>query len=193
MTPSFHFHTIFSYAKSPFLGDLCVTLIYLKTPRLPGWSFQQRIHGGVLPPPHSPRQARGCGFPPLIRYEKTASLHQSLQKNPSSFWGCAVGIVTRVEKPQRNEKLERFCAEGILVHMLRSVIVKRSLQQSFSGRSRWLLHNLGSKVSLGGYCWKRGVVRMIHYQAWKSDQVWCFFFFQGLNMEINTVIMRTAH
>ncbi|MFO8165747.1 MAG: hypothetical protein R6T98_14605 [Desulfatiglandales bacterium] len=55
----------------------------------------------------------------------------------------AVGIVTRVEKPQRNEKLERFCAEGILVNMLRSKIVKRALQQGFSGRSRWLLHNLG--------------------------------------------------
>jgi len=36
----------------------------------------------------------------------------------------AVGIVTRVGKPQRNEKLERFCAEGILVTMLRSKIVK---------------------------------------------------------------------
>jgi hypothetical protein len=36
----------------------------------------------------------------------------------------AVGIVTRVEKPQRNEKLERFCAEDIVVHMLRSKIVK---------------------------------------------------------------------
>ncbi|MFO8164040.1 MAG: hypothetical protein R6T98_05855 [Desulfatiglandales bacterium] len=39
----------------------------------------------------------------------------------------AVGIVTRVEKPQRNAKLERFCAEGIFVNMLRSKIVKRSL------------------------------------------------------------------
>jgi hypothetical protein len=56
----------------------------------------------------------------------------------------ALGIVTRVEKPQRNEKLERFCAEGILVNMLRSKIVKRALQHGFSGRSRWLLHNLGS-------------------------------------------------
>ncbi|MFO8163433.1 MAG: class I SAM-dependent methyltransferase [Thermodesulfobacteriota bacterium] len=55
----------------------------------------------------------------------------------------AVGIVTRVEKPQRNEKLERLCAEGIFVNMLRSKIVKRALQQGFSGRSRWLLHNLG--------------------------------------------------
>jgi hypothetical protein len=27
--------------------------------------------------------------------------------------------------------------------MLRSKIVKRALQQGFSGRSRWLLHNLG--------------------------------------------------
>jgi CheY-like chemotaxis protein len=32
----------------------------------------------------------------------------------------AVGIVTRIEKPQRNEKLERFCAEGIFINMLRS-------------------------------------------------------------------------
>jgi len=55
----------------------------------------------------------------------------------------AVGIVTRVEKPQRNEKLERFCAKGILVNMLRSKIGKQALQQGFSGRSRWLLHNLG--------------------------------------------------
>jgi hypothetical protein len=55
----------------------------------------------------------------------------------------AVGIVTRVEKPQRNEKLERFCAEGIFIHMLRSKIGKRALQQGFSGRSRCLLHNLG--------------------------------------------------
>jgi hypothetical protein len=36
----------------------------------------------------------------------------------------AVGIVTRVEKPQRNEKLERFCAEGIFINMLRSKIGK---------------------------------------------------------------------
>jgi hypothetical protein len=51
--------------------------------------------------------------------------------------------VTRVEKPQRNEKLERFCAKGIFINMLRSKIGKQALQQGFSGRSRWLLHNLG--------------------------------------------------
>ena len=55
----------------------------------------------------------------------------------------AVVIVTRIEKPQRNEKLERFCAEGIFINMLRSKIVKRALQQGFSGRSRCLLQNLG--------------------------------------------------
>jgi hypothetical protein len=55
----------------------------------------------------------------------------------------AVGIVTRVEKPQRNANLQRFCAEGILVNMLRSKIAKGALQQGFSARSRWLLHNLG--------------------------------------------------
>ncbi|MFO8164696.1 MAG: hypothetical protein R6T98_09205 [Desulfatiglandales bacterium] len=55
-------------------------------------------------------------------------------KNPAIFRiprclnpDYAVGIVTRVEKPQRNEKLERFCTEGIFVNMLRSKIVKRSL------------------------------------------------------------------
>ena len=36
----------------------------------------------------------------------------------------AVVIVTRIEKPQRNKKLERFCAEGIFINMLRSKIVK---------------------------------------------------------------------
>ena len=49
----------------------------------------------------------------------------------------------RIEKPQRNETLERFCAKGIFINMLRSKIVKRAVQQGFSGRSRCLLHNLG--------------------------------------------------
>ncbi|MFO8164725.1 MAG: hypothetical protein R6T98_09350 [Desulfatiglandales bacterium] len=30
---------------------------------------------------------RGLRVPPLIRYEKTAPSHQSLQNSPSSFWG----------------------------------------------------------------------------------------------------------
>jgi hypothetical protein len=32
-----------------------------------------------------------AGFPPLIRYEKTAPLHQSLQKSPPSFLGFRLG------------------------------------------------------------------------------------------------------
>jgi hypothetical protein len=32
----------------------------------------------------------------------------------------AVGIVTRIEKLQRNAKLDRSCAEGIFINMLRS-------------------------------------------------------------------------
>ena len=53
-------------------------------PRLPGWSFQQLICGGVLPPPAVPLgYARGQGFPPLIRCKKTAPSHQSLQKSPA--------------------------------------------------------------------------------------------------------------
>ncbi|MFO8166196.1 MAG: hypothetical protein R6T98_16870, partial [Desulfatiglandales bacterium] len=53
-----------------------------------------------------------------LDYSLSNKRHQNL--NPD----YAVGIVTRVEKPQRNEKLERFCAEGIFVNMLRSKIVK---------------------------------------------------------------------
>jgi hypothetical protein len=172
--------------------------------KAPGLVFSATYPRGSFAPSAFPSTSSGLRVPPIDTLRKDSIPPPVTSKKSIVFLGMvkittffnpdyAVGIVTRVEKPQRNEKLERFCAEGILVHMLRSVIVKRSLQQSFSGRSRWLLHNLGSKVSLGGYCWKRGVVRMIHYQAWKSDQVWCFFFFQGLNMEINTVIMRTAH
>jgi len=32
-------------------------------PRFPGWSFQQRIHGGVLPPPHCPDKSGPAGSP----------------------------------------------------------------------------------------------------------------------------------
>jgi len=55
---------------------------FSSVPRLPGWSFQQLIYGGVLP--LFPLQT---GFPPLINCEKTAPLHQSLHKSPSSFLG----------------------------------------------------------------------------------------------------------
>jgi len=41
--------------------------------------------------------------------------HYSLDLNPY----YAVGIVTGVEKPQRNGNLQRFCAEGIVITMVR--------------------------------------------------------------------------
>jgi hypothetical protein len=49
--------------------ELCISHNFVtrmslsSAPRLSGWSFQQHIYGGVLPPPHSLRQALGCGFP----------------------------------------------------------------------------------------------------------------------------------
>jgi len=36
---------------------------FSSVPSLPAWFFLRLIYGGFLPPPHSPRQARGCGFP----------------------------------------------------------------------------------------------------------------------------------
>jgi len=46
--------------------------------KAPGWSFQQRIHGGVLPPPHCPDKSGPAGSPTDTL--KTAPFHQSLQK-----------------------------------------------------------------------------------------------------------------
>jgi hypothetical protein len=37
--------------------------VFSSAPRLPAWPFLRRINRGVLPPPHSLRQAQGCGFP----------------------------------------------------------------------------------------------------------------------------------
>jgi hypothetical protein len=36
---------------------------FFSVPRLPGWSFQQRIHEGVLPPPHCPDKSGPAGSP----------------------------------------------------------------------------------------------------------------------------------
>jgi hypothetical protein len=63
-------------------------------PGLPGWFFQRLVYGGVLPPPHSPRQAQGCGFPHTQVAKRTAPSRQSLQKRfhglastAPAFWG----------------------------------------------------------------------------------------------------------
>jgi len=47
----------------------------------------------------------------------------------------AGGIVTRVEKPQRNANLQGFCAKGIVINMLRSKIVKSC--QGLTGKFFW--------------------------------------------------------
>jgi hypothetical protein len=36
---------------------------FFSVPRLPSWSFQQRIHGRVLPPPHCPDKSGPAGSP----------------------------------------------------------------------------------------------------------------------------------
>ena len=64
---------------------------------------------------------------------------------------CAVGDVARVEKHKRNAKLEQFWPGGIFTNLLRIKIVKQALQQGFSGRSRWLLHNLGLILEVFDY------------------------------------------
>ena len=47
-----------------------------------GWFFQRLVYGGVLPPPHSLRQAQGCGFPHTQVAKRTAPSLQSQPKRP---------------------------------------------------------------------------------------------------------------
>jgi hypothetical protein len=51
-----------------------------------GWFFQHLVYGGSLPPPHSLRQAQGCGFPHTQAAKRTAPSRQSLKKR---FHGLA--------------------------------------------------------------------------------------------------------
>ena len=47
-----------------YISHIFLTRVYFSSvPRLPGWSFQQRIYGGVLPPPHCPDISGPAVFP----------------------------------------------------------------------------------------------------------------------------------
>ena len=56
--------------------------VFSSVPRLTGWFFQRLVYGGVLPPPHSLRQAQGCGFPHTQVAKRTAPSLQSQPKRP---------------------------------------------------------------------------------------------------------------
>jgi len=46
---------------------------FSSVPRLSGWSFQQLIHGGVLPPPHCPDKS-GPAVSPTDKLRKDSAL-----------------------------------------------------------------------------------------------------------------------
>jgi len=46
---------------------------FSSVPRLPGWSFQQLIHGGALPPPHCPDMS-GPAVSPTDKLRKNSAL-----------------------------------------------------------------------------------------------------------------------
>jgi hypothetical protein len=66
------------------MGKYHETLSFV--PRLTGLFFQRLVYGGILPPPHSLRQAQGCGFPHTQAAKRTAPFRQSLKKQ---FHGLA--------------------------------------------------------------------------------------------------------
>ena len=69
---------------------LCITPISRKTmgffsvPRLSGWSFQQLIHGGVLPPPHCP-DTLGPAVSPTDKLRKDSTLPPVTSKKSIVF------------------------------------------------------------------------------------------------------------
>jgi hypothetical protein len=66
------------------MGEYHETLSFV--PRLTGLFFQRLVYRGYLPPPHSLRQAQGCGFPHTQVAKRTAPFCQSLKKR---FHGLA--------------------------------------------------------------------------------------------------------
>jgi hypothetical protein len=59
---------------------------FFSVPRLPGWSFQQRIHGGVLPPPHCPDKSGPAGSP-TDTLRRDSTLAPVTSKKPIVFLG----------------------------------------------------------------------------------------------------------
>jgi len=82
------------------LGELCITHFSLKrmgfssVPRLPGWSFQQLICGGVLPPPHCPGES-GPAVSPTDKLRKDSALTPVTSEKSTLFIGVT--------------KIVRFC------------------------------------------------------------------------------------
>jgi len=67
---------------------------FSSVPRLPGWSFQQRICGGVLPPPHCPDKS-GPAVSPTDKLRKDSALTPVTSEKSTLFIGVT--------------KIVRFC------------------------------------------------------------------------------------
>jgi hypothetical protein len=57
---------------------------FFSVPGLPGWSFQQHIHGGVLPPPHCPDKL-GPAVSPTDTLRKDSTLPPVTSKKSIVF------------------------------------------------------------------------------------------------------------
>jgi len=59
---------------------------FSSVPRLPGWSFQQLIYGGVLPPPHCPDKS-GPAVSPTDKLRKDSALTPVTSEKSTLFLG----------------------------------------------------------------------------------------------------------
>jgi len=73
---------------------------FSSVPRLSGWSFQQLIHGGVLPPPHCPDKS-GPAVSPTDKLRKDSALTPVTSEKSTLFIGET--------KIVRFSKALRFC------------------------------------------------------------------------------------
>jgi hypothetical protein len=64
---------------------------FSSVPRLPGWSFQQRICGGVLPPPHCPDKS-GPAVSPTDTLRKDSALTPVTSQKSTLFLRAAGNV-----------------------------------------------------------------------------------------------------
>jgi len=76
---------------------------FSSVPRLPGWSFQQLICRGFLPPPHCPDMS-GPAVSPIDKLRKDSALTPVTSEKPILFF--------------RVSKIVRFC-KGLIMLLLR--------------------------------------------------------------------------
>jgi len=184
--------------------ELCTTYIFLtrivfsSVPRLPGWSFQQLIYGGVLPPPHCPDMS-GPAVSPTDKLRKDSALRLGRARRGPPVTSEKPTLVIRVTKIVRLCKaqkcyqiIEMFLFSKSPLFFLKSWIIEHAyffnhnkltisgclghpLSLSFSVPSLSLvlgyesLQGFGRSVGHGSYIYARPILGTVSYHLGIPD------------------------